>query len=144
MDENSAMDIYKTLKFAHNHVKHELRNKLLDYNITWPQFHALYHVKEEGITTNELSKELRCNASNMTGLIDRMIANNWVYREQSTQDRRVWLIKLTAEGSELKERLIPEHRKNIENRMNVLSEEELLTLKILLDKLINGEEESNK
>ena len=74
----------------------------------------------------------------MTGLIDRMIENDWVYRERSEQDRRVWLIKLTDEGKKFRARLIPEHHRNIQSYMSVLSDDELITLKQLLDKLLQS------
>jgi MarR family 2-MHQ and catechol resistance regulon transcriptional repressor len=132
------LEVYKALRDAYNGIKRELHNKLAQNGITWPQFHALYHIGDEGIPSHELAKELNCNASNMTGLIDRMEQNNWVYRVHCKDDRRVWLIKLTEEGKRLKEELIPRHQKNIEERMGVLSQEELKTLKSLLDKLMKG------
>lgn len=142
MKESFSVDVYRILNRTCKKMKKDLHNKLVDSDITWPQFHALYHIgeDEEGISANELAKKLNCNASNMTGLIDRMIENNWVYREQSGQDRRVWFIKLTDEGKELREKLIPEHHRNIENYMSVLSDEELTTLKRLLEKLLQSED----
>jgi len=138
VEDSFLLDVYRALVQTHNRIKKDLRDKLADSGITWPQFHALYHIGEEGISANELAKELNCNASNMTGLIDRMIENNWVYREQCEQDRRVWLIKLTEEGMRLRTKLIPEHHRNIRNRMAVLDSEELVTLKRLLDKLFQS------
>jgi len=130
------LDVYKALRDAYNGIKKELHNKLAQNGITWPQFHALYHIGDEGIPSHELAKELNCNASNMTGLIDRMEQNNLVYRVHCKDDRRVWLIKLTEEGKKLKEELMPRHQKNIEERMGVLTQEELKTLKSLLNKLM--------
>jgi MarR family 2-MHQ and catechol resistance regulon transcriptional repressor len=141
MDDNMILDVYYTLKRTSFKVKKDLMNKLAEGGITWPQFHALYHIGEEGISANELAKELNCNASNMTGLIDRMMENNWVYRERCAQDRRIWLIKLTEEGMKLRARLIPEQNRNIINRMSALSEEELVTLKRLLEKLERNDRE---
>ena len=88
-----------------------------------------YHIGDDGIPTHELAKELKCNASNMTGLIDRMVENNWVYRASCAQDRRVWIIKLTDEGKALKVKLIPKHQKNIEELWGVLDQHELQELK---------------
>jgi len=130
------LDVYKALRDAYNGIKKELHNKLAQNGITWPQFHALYHIGDKGIPSHELAKELNCNASNMTGLIDRMEQNNLVYRVHCKDDRRVWLIKLTEEGKKLKEELMPRHQKNIEERMGVLTQEELKTLKSLLNKLM--------
>jgi len=36
--------------------------------------------------------------SAITGLVDRMVEAGLVAREQSAEDRRVWKIRLTAEG----------------------------------------------
>lgn len=138
MQDSFYLDIYSILRKTTNGLRTYLHNKLADSGISWPQFHALYHIPEKGIPVNELAKELHCNASNITGLIDRMIDNNWVFRQHSEEDRRVWLIKLTDEGSALKARLIPEHHKNIRERLSVLSEQELTNLKILLQKLMNN------
>lgn len=138
MENSLPLDAYRMLKCAYHRLRKDLHNKLAECGITWQQFHALYHIGEQGIPANELARELDCNASNMTGLVDRMIENNWVYREHSKEDRRIWLIKLTDEGSRLKAWLMPRHDKNIKDRMSVLNEQELAALKNLLEKLAYG------
>ena len=138
MENSLSLEAYRALRCAYHSIKKDIRSKLADSGITWPQFHALYHIGEDGIPVNELARELSCNASNITGLIDRMIENDWVYREHSSEDRRVWMIKLTDEGVKLKVQIIPKHLKNIQDRMAVLDEQEIETLKMLLDKLIAG------
>jgi len=137
-DYSLALDVYRTLRKAHYLIRRDLRKKLTEHGVTWPQFHVLHHIKSEGTSFKELARHLNCNASNMTGLIDRMEENNWVYREHSDEDRRIWLVKITEEGIELKKRLIPEHIDNIKERFSCLSEEELEDLKKLLGKLIDA------
>jgi len=144
MEDNLHQNVYRTLGHAYNQVKKDLHDKLADNGITWPQFHALYHIDSKGIQVNELARELGCNASNITGLIDRMVENGWVYREHSEEDRRVWLIKLTDEGIALRGRMIPEHESNIKERMSVLNEQELEQLYVLLKKLINNVDKEQK
>ncbi len=138
-------DVYWLVRMTSKNLKTRLRAMLEDHGITWPQFHTLYHINNEGIPINELAKKMRCNPSNLTGLIDRMTENDWVYREHSLEDRRVWLIKLTQEGSNLKEKMLPQHRKNLIKLMSTLNQEELLSLKKLLTKLNSSEagEEKN-
>jgi len=139
MDDSLGLDVYRTLRHAYQRLKRDTREKLVAKGVTWPQFHALYHIDDEqGISVNALARELDCNASNVTGLIDRMIENNWVYREHSKEDRRVWLVKLTDEGKALKARLIPERQNDIRERMSALNDEELATLKALLEKLMDN------
>lgn len=138
MGESLHREAYKKLRMATSVLKHDLRKKIESYGITWQQFHALYHISNEGIPFKELAMELQCNASNMTGIIDRMSENGWVYREHSTADRRVWHVKLTQEGEQLKNTLLPKHQENIISIMRVLDEEELQVLKGLLEKLMDG------
>ncbi len=139
VNESLHKDVYRLLRNTAKYLKIELRKKIEEYDITWQQFHALYHIGDEGITANELARELNCNASNMTGIIDRMTDNGWVYREHSKEDRRVWFVKLTDEGLNLKNKLLPIHQENIIQVMSVLSEEELMLLKDLLSKLTDTE-----
>lgn len=138
MEDTLCRDVYWLLRNTSSRIKGELRKKIEDFGITWPQYHALYHIGEKGIAANELARELQCNASNMTGLVDRMSENGWVFREHSEEDRRVWLVKLTDDGAKLKSVIFPQHKKNIEQRMGVLSPDELATLHKLLTKLKDG------
>lgn len=50
------------------------------------------------LSLGALSKEIRAHNSTVTGLIDRMEAAGLVERTRSEEDRRVWHIRLTAQG----------------------------------------------
>lgn len=137
MEENSLwLDTYRLLKKSYFTVKSDCKEKLSALGVTWPQYHAFYHISDEGTPFKELAEHLGCNASNMTGLIDRMAESGWVYREHSTNDRRVWLVKLTESGKKLKNKLVPVHMNNIKERMSYLDDDELSTLNSMLSKLI--------
>jgi MarR family transcriptional regulator, organic hydroperoxide resistance regulator len=47
-----------------------------------------------------------CDASNITGIVDRMEARGLIERRDSSADRRVKLIALTPEGAEQRARLM--------------------------------------
>ena len=67
-----------------------------------------------------------------------MIEKGIVQREQSLEDRRVWLIKLTEKGRDFKNMFLPAYQDSIEYRFEVLKQEELDTLYRLLEKLREG------
>ncbi|MGE3547957.1 MAG: MarR family winged helix-turn-helix transcriptional regulator, partial [Kofleriaceae bacterium] len=50
------------------------------------------------LSLSEVGKRMAATNSTVTGIIDRMTAASLVEREQSTEDRRVWKIRLTPEG----------------------------------------------
>jgi DNA-binding MarR family transcriptional regulator len=67
--------------------------------ITATQLNVLKLLHTVGdLSLSELSKQMAATNSTITGIIDRMVAANVVVREQSTEDRRVWRIRLTPEG----------------------------------------------
>jgi len=54
---------------------------------------------------SELAGALRCDNSNVTGIIDRLEDRGLVRREPSAQDRRVKMLTVTVKGEALRERL---------------------------------------
>jgi MarR family transcriptional regulator, organic hydroperoxide resistance regulator len=53
-----------------------------------------------------LAGAVGCDASNITGIVDRMEARGLIERRDSPRDRRVKLIALTDEGATMRERLM--------------------------------------
>jgi DNA-binding MarR family transcriptional regulator len=69
------------------------------HGITATQLNVLKLLQTVGdLSLSELSKQMAATNSTITGIIDRMVAANLVAREQSSEDRRVWRIRLTSEG----------------------------------------------
>jgi DNA-binding MarR family transcriptional regulator len=79
----------------------ELRERLrVQFAITLPQFDvmaALYR-KEGGITMSELSRMLIVSNGNVTGIVDRLVADRLVARRAAADDRRSYLVQLTPKG----------------------------------------------
>ena len=67
------------------------------------QCHVL-HLIEPGrpIPMGQLAETLACDASNVTGLVDRLESRGLVRRRPSAADRRVKVLDLTAKGSRLR------------------------------------------
>ena len=71
------------------------------------QCHVL-HLIEPGrpIPMRELAETLACDASNVTGLVDRLESRGLVHRRPSPEDRRVRVLGLTPTGSRLRATLV--------------------------------------
>lgn len=75
------------------------------YGVTPTQLSVLKLLHEIGdLSLGTLSREIRAHNSTVTGIIDRMEAAGLVLRGRSAEDRRVWIIRLTAEGRRVAER----------------------------------------
>jgi DNA-binding MarR family transcriptional regulator len=71
------------------------------------QCHVL-HLIEPGrpIPMGQLAETLACDASNVTGLVDRLESRGLVRRHPSAEDRRVKVLELTPTGSRLRAQLL--------------------------------------
>ena len=66
------------------------------------QGHLLHLLDEEGpLRMSDVAERLGCDASNVTGLVDRLEAKGLVERRPHERDRRVKLLAATAKGHEL-------------------------------------------
>src|SRR5712671_6693310 len=71
------------------------------------QCHVL-HLIEPGrpVPMGQLAETLACDASNVTGLVDRLESRGLVRRRPSAEDRRVKVLDLTPAGSRLRTLLL--------------------------------------
>ena len=78
-----------------------------EFDLSPIQCHVL-HLIEPGrpLPMNHLADTLSCDASNVTGLIDRLESRGLVRREPSRQDRRVKVLQLTETGSRIRAQLL--------------------------------------
>lgn len=84
-----------------------------------------------------LARKLRYDASNLTGLVDRLEERNAVERRTDQADRRVKTIAATKRGLELRERFW--RRLSADSGpVNALTESELRQLRKLLTRAMDG------
>lgn len=78
-----------------------------DFDLSPIQCHVL-HLIEPGrpVPMGRLAETLSCDASNVTGLVDRLESRGLVRRLSSTQDRRVKVLQLTPTGARLRAQLL--------------------------------------
>jgi DNA-binding MarR family transcriptional regulator len=76
-----------------------------------PATFGALRVLDEPRTMSEIASFLRCDNSNVTGIVDGLEARGLAERTAAPSDRRVKLIALTAEGRRLRARLMREARK---------------------------------
>ena len=71
------------------------------------QCHVL-HLLEPGkpVPMGRLARTLSCDASNVTGLIDRLEERGYIRRQASPRDRRVKVLELTATGCRRRQQLV--------------------------------------
>ena len=74
-----------------------------EHAFTMQQVVALWNLSPgQGLAMNALAEILMCDASNVTGIVDKLEARGLAKRGQA-EDRRVKVLTLTAEGEALRE-----------------------------------------
>lgn len=63
-------------------------------------------VPREPIPMNTISCFLACDRSNVTGIVDRLLAQGYIAREEKPDDRRVKMITLTLKGEKLRDEVL--------------------------------------
>jgi len=73
-----------------------------DFDLSVAQAKALRHLAQAGpVPMRELACRLRCDASNVTGIVDRLERRGLVERRASSSDRRIKSLVTTREGDEV-------------------------------------------
>lgn len=95
-----AWQLLTQLFFAH---RANLPSLAAELQLSPAQCHVL-HLIEPGrpIPMGQLAETLACDASNVTGLVDRLESRGLVRRRASEADRRVKVLELTATGARLR------------------------------------------
>ena len=78
-----------------------------EFDLSPIQCHVL-HLIEPGrpLPMSRLAETLSCDASNVTGLVDRLESRGLVRRQPSPEDRRVKALQLTPRGARMRAQLL--------------------------------------
>jgi MarR family transcriptional regulator, organic hydroperoxide resistance regulator len=76
-----------------------------EFDLTLQLAHAIHTIPREGLTMGALADELSCDASNATGLVDRLERRGLIERRVDESDRRVKRVCLTASGRRMREKI---------------------------------------
>jgi DNA-binding MarR family transcriptional regulator len=133
-DACRAWELLVRLSFAQ---RGQLPALAAELDLSPAQCHVL-HLMEPGraVPMRRLADALACDASNVTGLVDRLESRGLVERRPSPDDRRVRVLALTPEGARLRAVL---HRRltNPPDPLQRLSAADRRALVAILERLLD-------
>jgi DNA-binding MarR family transcriptional regulator len=107
------------------------------FGLSAVQCHALHLIEpDQPMPMSGLAEALACDASNVTGLVDRLESRGVVRRVPSTSDRRVKVVGLTPAGERLRGELL-QRVASQPHPLSRLSRAEQRLLVQLLEKLVD-------
>jgi len=116
----------------------ELYTKELNktYQVSAPQLHCLLALHEYGpLPPSQIAKTIMVDSSTVTGIIDRMELKGLVERSRTSPDRRVIMVSLTEDGSDLATHAPPPFQKKIVEGLRRLPDHEVQKIIQSLTKL---------
>ena len=100
-DHKAELRLWLRLLTCTTMIETEIRRRMRDrFDITLPRFDLMAQLEREpdGMTLGELSRRMMVSNGNVTGLVDRLVAEGLLQRRQSDTDRRAHYVSLTEAG----------------------------------------------
>ena len=79
----------------------------------------------DGLALGQLSQNLKVSGGNVSGLVQRLVADNLISKEMSSEDRRSFIVRLSPKGEALFRKAADVHKKHLSKRLESVSAKEL-------------------
>lgn len=107
--------MYQSINLLAGEYRHYLLKLADSFHLSASQLHSLMTLEPSTpVPMKYLCKFLSCDASYITIIIDRLIAESLIERHESQDDRRIKMITLTKKGEHVRQLAIS-HLKDIES-----------------------------
>jgi DNA-binding MarR family transcriptional regulator len=97
----SSTELCKDLLKLLKRFKTTLADIAESYELTTMQLATLSAINDGYTTMGKVAQTMHCDASNVTGIVDRLVALELVTRHEGIRDRRVKTLGLTGRGQEI-------------------------------------------
>lgn len=140
-DKEIGYILHKAAMFS----KNNFTNKLNSFGITPGQLTVLkeifYHngnTTETGLSPACIADRIECDRPTVSGMIDRLEAQEWIVRFLNPEDKRSCIIQVTDKAKDSLKELEEIRNENQDIILKSFTEEETVMLKKLLLRVINN------
>ncbi|MFD2397745.1 MarR family winged helix-turn-helix transcriptional regulator [Prauserella oleivorans] len=107
LDTSGLAVVGRVLRLA-SLIRRGTEDVLAEYELTRPEFDVLCAVRRNGaLTPGQITREMLSSGAAVTKRVDRLARMGLLVRERSTRDRRVAHIRLTDQGQNMLDELLP-------------------------------------
>lgn len=103
-------------------------NALAEANgLTRMQAFVLYSLYRQGDCKGmgKVAEAMRCDASNITGIVDRLVSGGFVVRKENERDRRAKCLCLTPRGEAVVKKVLDDLTERIGGNLNASERDQL-------------------
>lgn len=130
-DSKARLRLWIRLLRASRQIEGVTRERLKrQFDATLPRFDvmAALHRRPDGMLMSEISRFLMVSNGNVTGIVDRLVADGLVVRSQRNGDRRTSFISLTRKGNGAFANMAAAHERWIDELLGGVSAREAVDL----------------
>jgi len=142
---NESIEVARLFQEVMHLFKHNMKKLVCDSGMSAPQGMVIGLLsKNKKMKITELSNHLALSNSTVSGIVDRLEAQEMVVRERSKEDKRVVYVSISPNFEDMHKAFHKQIEKNIQNIMSQGSPEELNKIFEGLDvlkKLLSSQQE---
>ncbi len=136
MGRDDALKLFVVLNRAATAVTAAAQANVARHGLSLAEFAALEALYHKGpLLVGELQRAVLKSSGGITYLVDRLVEKGLVQRRPCPGDRRALYAELTEEGSDLVDRIFPDHAAALEEAMGALTPDEQRQATDLLKRL---------
>jgi DNA-binding MarR family transcriptional regulator len=116
---------------------------LLEVNLTMSQLKVMITIARLGGTSGqELARRTGVSLATLTGIVDRLVAQDLVVRREDPRDRRVRRLELTPTGTDLVDRMIAAGEAHVQRLLQRLDQPALEVVAHAFELILDAADES--
>ena len=135
--KDSKLNLSTLIAFTRaEHKIHNLEYKTIkESGLTISQFGVLEVLYNKGnLRIGEIMEKILTTSGNITVVVKNLEKDGFIKKISDPLDKRSTIISITDKGIKVIEEILPDHIKNINNIFDVLTNEEKIVLKDILNK----------
>lgn len=115
----AKQQLYDSLKAIFLHIDNHEKAFLAEFGLNIPRYFVLHHLSAKpGINNMDLSDRLLCTKSNTSRIVQGMIKDGLIIRQEHPEDRRIYQLYLSEKGQALFEKVQPAYCEQISELMS--------------------------
>jgi MarR family transcriptional regulator, organic hydroperoxide resistance regulator len=146
MDKSELIaDVIKLDRDVRRHIRRYSIHAWMELTMTVPQLKTIFFVSNERTTNpRKLAKAMCVTPSNITGIVERLVEQNLLTREQNPGDRRVQTVRTTEQAEAIISNLREHKSESFKAILTRVSEDDLKSLQSGLNALMRAAEAYEK
>ena len=124
-----SIGVWVRILRAYTVISSEIRRKVSRKGLTLPQLYVLTTLGLQGdMPLGRLGREMLVTKGNITPIVDHLVRDRFVVRDQDKKDRRKTWVRLTVKGKQLFQEVLSAYEEEFVPLMSCLSQDELKQL----------------